>query len=127
MNRPVAANAAAEAAVNAPHDSPIQARLEKSGDSSSAARDEATGFRADAAAGLVVLPWSAVLGAGVSGLATARDGGVPADVGGGGGDPPAEGAAGLDAFGPVGVASVSPAGCFVSSGMPVCRPLLVVP
>src|SRR5690348_16591568 len=48
MNRPVAASAAAEAAANAPHDRPIQARRVKSGDESSGSR------AAVAAAGAVV-------------------------------------------------------------------------
>src|SRR5262245_23557350 len=50
MNRPVAARAAAEAAENAPHASPIQALLVKSGDVSSGSRVAA----AAGAAGVVV-------------------------------------------------------------------------
>src|SRR3954468_22435415 len=50
MKRPVAASAAADAAENAPHASPIQARLVSSGEVSSAARLEAAAATAVAGA-----------------------------------------------------------------------------
>src|SRR5437899_9045271 len=63
MNRPVAANAAADAAENAPHASPIHARRVNSGDVSSGSRVDAdavaaagAGVFAEAAAAVVVLP-----------------------------------------------------------------------
>src|ERR1051326_4855358 len=62
MNRPVAASAAADAAVNAPHARPIHARRVKSGDVSSGSRVVAAAVAvgaavfADAAAAVVVLP-----------------------------------------------------------------------
>jgi hypothetical protein len=80
MKRPVAASAAAEAAENAPHASPIHARLVKRGDVSSGARPvEAAAFVAVAAAlaaappadaAVVVLPARSGSGA-VGGLGTA--------------------------------------------------------
>src|SRR5579864_4677806 len=46
MKRPVAASAAADAAANAPHDRPIQARRVKSGELSSGSRPAAAGLAA---------------------------------------------------------------------------------
>src|SRR5918995_4148674 len=58
MNRPVAASAAAEAAVNAPHATPIHARRPMSGEvsSSSFAAGAAAGFFVAVAAAVVTLP-----------------------------------------------------------------------
>src|SRR6185436_6613525 len=56
MNRPVAASAAADAAVNVPHASPIQARRVSSGDVSSASRfDVFAGVDTAALAGAAAL------------------------------------------------------------------------
>ena len=56
INRPVAASAAAVAAVNDPQATPIHTRLDTKGDVSSAARADALGFVLTLEAGVVTLP-----------------------------------------------------------------------
>ena len=56
INRPVAASAAAVAAVNDPQATPSQIRLDTKGDVSSAARADALGFPVALEAGVVTLP-----------------------------------------------------------------------
>src|SRR5436190_945459 len=96
MNRPVAASAAADAAENAPHASPIQARRLRSGDVSSASRVAvfaAAGAGAAAAlppgdAALVVLPARSGIGAaggrGAAGFAACAAAGAGTAAGAGG-------------------------------------------
>ncbi len=56
INRPVAASAAAVAAVNDPQATPSHIRLDTKGDVSSAARADALGFLVTLEAGVVTLP-----------------------------------------------------------------------
>src|SRR5437867_1558941 len=63
MNRPVAASAAAEAAVNAPHAKPIHARRLRRGDVSSSGLVLAAGFDTSATT-LVVFPARFAVGTG---------------------------------------------------------------
>src|SRR5258708_7427885 len=58
MKRPVAASAAADAAENAPHASPIQARPVSSGDVAAAARPPATAVWAPAGIATAALAWA---------------------------------------------------------------------
>src|SRR5262245_28879503 len=91
MKRPVAASAAADAAVNAPHATPIQARRVRSGDISSGSRVVAAAFAAAGAAAraaappadaaVVVLPARSGSGA-AGGLGAAGRAGCAAAAGG---------------------------------------------
>src|ERR1700704_2152297 len=65
MKRPVAASAAADAAGNAPHASPIQARRVRRGDVSSAARPPATAGLAAAGIATAALAWAPPIDAAV--------------------------------------------------------------
>jgi hypothetical protein len=109
MKRPVAASAAADAAVNAPHASPIHARRVSSGEVSSGSRvavfavaaDVVPGAFADAAAAVVVRPPRSGIGAaGGFGGAAGRAACAPA----------AAGAAGAAGLAPVAAAAAAGAG-----------------